>query len=92
MYNKTYLIGTLICATMFILSLMYFGTLATIFFGVVLFFSGLMTFANRISKATYQVIGEDNKLIKEFKDESSAIEFADDLNCNSKISMVCVRA
>ena len=92
MYNKTYLVGTLICVTMFILSLMYFGTLPTIFFGVVLFFSGLTMFANRASKTAYQVIDEDNKLIKEFKDEPSAIEFADDLNCNSKISMVCVRA
>ena len=80
------------CATMFILSLMYFGTLATIFFGVVFLFSALVMFASRASKIAYQVIDEDNKLIKEFKDEPSAIEFADDLNCNSKISMVCVRA
>jgi hypothetical protein len=71
---------------------MYFGTLATIFFGVIFLFSALMMFANRASKIAYQVIDEDNNLIKEFKNESSAIEFADDLNCNSKISMVCVRA
>lgn len=92
MYNKTYSVGTLIAATMFILSLMHFGTLATIFFGVVLMFSALLLFFDKKDSFKWVVSDENNKLIKEFDDELSAIEFADDLNCNSKISMVCVRA